>query len=370
MATTDNDAGRLNCFVIGPIGNRHAELGSEERRVYEEALEVYEEVILGACKEVGLTPVRADGLGRAGEIPEQVFRRLRDDDVVIADVTAANANVMYELGLRHTKGLLTLQVGEYGRLPFDVNVIRTVMFSRSPNGLVSARKELRELLEAGLAGDFDPVTATQVWNEGPSGGSEVPVRPTDDTPTDGGDADHEDDEPGFLDIMAAAEDAYGDLGATTEAVNAASMKLNSLTDEMAQQIATSDAQGLGMKGRLAVAGRYADGLDKIADELEQNIDAFERAFETSSAGWLAIVGQLEENPDQISQVGEFGMSGRWLAATTRETLGSLAGLISALRENARLSRVLRPATNRVTAAFDRFARRSQAWTIWIADFRV
>ena len=67
--------------------------------------------------------MRADGLLRAGEITEQVFRRLRDDDVVIADLTGANPNVMYELGLRHTREKVTLQVGEYGRLPFDVNVI-------------------------------------------------------------------------------------------------------------------------------------------------------------------------------------------------------------------------------------------------------
>ena len=41
---------------------------------------------------------------------------------MIADLTQANPNVMYELGLRHTQKKLTIQIGEAGRLPFDVTV--------------------------------------------------------------------------------------------------------------------------------------------------------------------------------------------------------------------------------------------------------
>src|SRR4051794_24071560 len=159
----DSVQSSLTCFVIGPIGNRHASHGSPEKETYEESLRVMEEVIQPACARVGLTPVRADGLARAGEITEQIFHRLREDDVVIADLTGANANVMYELGLRHTRDKLTVQIGEFGRLPFDVNVIRTIQFSRSPVGLINARDELIQVLEAGLAGEFDPVTATRVW---------------------------------------------------------------------------------------------------------------------------------------------------------------------------------------------------------------
>ena len=58
-------AQRLRCFVIGPIGNRLADHGSEQRTIYEEALEVWTEVIEPACKAAELTPVRADGLARA-----------------------------------------------------------------------------------------------------------------------------------------------------------------------------------------------------------------------------------------------------------------------------------------------------------------
>src|SRR4051812_29110868 len=69
----DGSASKLTCFVIGPIGNRHGAHGSSERDVYEESLRVMEEVIKPACARVGLTPVRADSLARAGEITEQIF---------------------------------------------------------------------------------------------------------------------------------------------------------------------------------------------------------------------------------------------------------------------------------------------------------
>jgi hypothetical protein len=61
---------------------------------------------------------------------------------------------------------LTVQIGEFGRLPFDVNVIRTVQFSRSESGLIRARDELIQILSAGLAGEYDSVTATRIWWKG------------------------------------------------------------------------------------------------------------------------------------------------------------------------------------------------------------
>ena len=109
----------LVCFVISPIGDRLAEPGSDERHTYEESIQTFEKIIQPACKHVEIEdPIRADAISRQGEITEQIFRHLKSADIVIADVTGANPNVMYELGLRHTTGLLTIQIGEKDRLPF------------------------------------------------------------------------------------------------------------------------------------------------------------------------------------------------------------------------------------------------------------
>jgi hypothetical protein len=92
-----------SCFVISPIGDRLAPFDSDERRRYEEAIQIWDYVVLPACQEaLGIEPVRADKISQPGEITEQAFLHLRDDDLVIVDVTGGNPNVMYELGLRHT----------------------------------------------------------------------------------------------------------------------------------------------------------------------------------------------------------------------------------------------------------------------------
>ena len=153
-------------FVIGPIGDKMAPHGSPRRVAWEEALTVFEDVIKPACQANDLEPIRADGIAVPGEITEQIFRHLYDDEVVIADVSGGNPNVMYELGLRHTRSLLTVQIGEYGQLPFDVAALRTIMFSRSERGLIDARNQLEQALRVGLAeGGIHCLQRGCGWNE-------------------------------------------------------------------------------------------------------------------------------------------------------------------------------------------------------------
>lgn len=351
----------LTCFIIGPIGSRLAEHGSAERIAYEEAIAVVEEVIEPACKGVGLEPVRADTLARAGEITEQVFRRLRDDDVVIADLTGANANVMYELGLRHTGEKLTIQIGEYGRLPFDVNVIRTVRFSRSQTGLINARKELAEILKAGLSGDYDAVTATRVWTQegrAPSVDVETPREVIGAESGSSLQPAEEPDDRGFVDILAEAEEQQDQLPALMEAVSNRITSLGEHANSSALKVAEADAAGKGMRGRLALVTRYAAGLDQIAAALEQDVAAYGAAFGSVLDGNLELVKRLEQDPDQIKEdPGRgFAIAIRGLAATSRNSVAVLAGLVDAIRENARMSRVLRSPSERLTAALDEFVR--------------
>lgn len=119
--TSDGSASSgIECLVIGPIGDRLAEHGSPEREIYERSLAVLVEVIEPACKQFGIDPIRSDGISAPGDIPEQILRLLYEAGMVIADITGGNPNVMYELGLRHTRDLCTIMIAENERTPFDV----------------------------------------------------------------------------------------------------------------------------------------------------------------------------------------------------------------------------------------------------------
>lgn len=353
---------RLRCFVIGPIGNRFATPGTPERENYEEAIQVLEEIIVPACRLVGLTATRADGLTRAGEITEQVFRRLRDDDIVIADLTSANANVMYELGMRHTRNLLTVQVGEYGRLPFDINTIRTVQFSRSTHGLITARNELVRLLETGLAGEFDPVGATRIWNESQDASANL----SDLSPDATSETSHEDqpEPPGFIDLIAEAEENQQPLIEAIQEIGVCLADLGQRAESASQRMAESDARGAGMRGRLTVATQFAHEVDAVANKLEVEVDKYESAISAVSAGNLAIIERLEEDPAQLSEAMDVGRLLRQLAARAREGLESQQGFVASMNEAARASRVLRAPARRISNALDRFATATQAMDEW------
>jgi hypothetical protein len=347
--------------------------------IFEEALQVVAEVIEPACVHVGLSPVRADGLARAGEITEQIFRRLRDDDVVIADLTGANANVMYELGLRHTQNKLTVQIGEYSRLPFDVNTIRTVQFSRSPYGLVTARDELIQVLQAGLGGDFDPVSATRVWTESSEINTPDEVYVADDTvaqdnseaaratepesqPRDSQD-DHPDDR-GFLDILAEGEERQEDLSPAVEAVNEIITELGALADAARDRTEQSDSAGRGMRGRLQVATWLAGRLSELGPRLDGAVDHYEEVLQAVSAANLLLIEAMEQDPEAREAGYEFGMIVRRTAVTARESLTNLASLVDSLNDNAGLSCVLKEPTRRLTSALKRFANATSMVDEW------
>lgn len=368
----------LTCFVIGPIGSALAPHGSPARTTYEQSLAVMEEVIKPACAEVGLTPVRADGLARAGEITEQIFRRLRDDDVVIADLTGANGNVMYELGLRHTRDKLTVQIGEYGQLLFDVNTIRTIQFSPSPLGLINARKDLVAVLSAGLVGDYDPVTATRIWSE--ATGASVATGASDEEADDeepdesGGESgprapdgpESDDSGPAVMDVLAEGEERAEQLLPAIEAVNRHIVDLGELAESTTEAMGRSDAAGGGMRGRLRVATRYAAKLDSIASLLEDDVAAYAGVLEAVSAATLTLIDALERDPSLLdnTETLEFGVVTRQLAATTRGSMQALNGMVEAIRETARMSRVLKDPSARLTSALDRFARTTSIIDEW------
>jgi hypothetical protein len=349
----------LRCFVVGPIGDAFAAHGSPKRQTYEDSLRVMAEVIEPACAKFGFVPVRADSLSRAGEITTQIFQHLRDDDIVIADLTDANANVMYELGLRHTRDKLTIQIGEFGRLPFDVSAIRTIQFTRSPINLITARDELIRVLEAGIGGDYDPVTATRVWN-GTIQPNDVGGDDAEPAQADGSDAS----EMGFVDILAEAEGPQEELPPAIEAVGEYIVELGALAELATEQMRHSDAAGKGMRGRLQVITSYAASLEQITERLDPAVDHYVSVLDAVSAGMLVLIQRMEDDPDVRSEGRDFGMVSRRSAKSSREAMASFAGLVKSIESNASASRVLKEPSRRLTAALDRVVNATSVIDEW------
>ena len=143
------------CFVAMPFGAKPDTTGGT---VDFDA--VYRELIAPAISAAGLDPLRADEEMSGGIIHKPMFERLILCEYAVADLTSANANVFYELGVRHALRPFTtvLLFAHGGRLAFDVAPLRAVPYRLAPDGrpidVESARKVLRgRLIQAQGATD-------------------------------------------------------------------------------------------------------------------------------------------------------------------------------------------------------------------------
>ena len=98
---------------------------------------VYEDLIRPAIEAAGLEALRADEEMTGGIIHKPMFERLILCEYAVADLTTANANVFYELGIRHAvreRSTVTIFAEGGGQLPFDVAPLRAVTYKLTAQG--------------------------------------------------------------------------------------------------------------------------------------------------------------------------------------------------------------------------------------------
>ena len=121
----------LHAFVAMPFGIKDSGPG--------EAIDfdaVYTDLIKPALEAKGFEVFRADEAKYAGAIRPDMFQELLLADLVVADISLENANVWYELGIRHAlrKGDVVSIRREGARLPFDVRPDRAITYPLAESG--------------------------------------------------------------------------------------------------------------------------------------------------------------------------------------------------------------------------------------------
>ena len=110
-----------SCFVIMGFGEK-TDFQSNPQRVLN-LDRTYENIIKPAVEEAGLTCVRADEIIHSTVIDKPMYDNLFSADLVVADLSTANVNAAYELGVRHAlRPQRTIVLAEnHFSFPFDLN---------------------------------------------------------------------------------------------------------------------------------------------------------------------------------------------------------------------------------------------------------
>ena len=152
------------CFVLMPFGRKPIPSG-----LTVDFDAVYRDLIEPGIRAAGREPLRADEELAGGVIHKPMYERLILCDYAVADLTGANANVFYELGLRHgiRPATTVLLSGQTDRLPFDVGPLRTLPYTLGTDGrpadAVATVQGLTRLLQEAQRAAGEPMRDSPVF---------------------------------------------------------------------------------------------------------------------------------------------------------------------------------------------------------------
>lgn len=138
------------CFMLMPFGTKTD--GNKKEINFDT---VYQSFIKPAIIQAGLEPIRADEETSGGFIHKPMYERLLFCKFAVADLSFANANVFYELGIRHAvKPYTTVSIFESStKLPFDTAPLRAMPYDfvdGAVSGLEQKIKDLAGLIKINL----------------------------------------------------------------------------------------------------------------------------------------------------------------------------------------------------------------------------
>lgn len=131
-----------NCFVLMPHGIVD---GFDWDNHYRDIADV--------ITDVKMNPVRADDIySTQQQLIERVWKGIQEAEIILADLTGRDPNVMYELGLAHViwKPVILLAT-EDSIIPDHLTQYRPIRYTPEGRGLVQLIKDLKKALQAAHA---------------------------------------------------------------------------------------------------------------------------------------------------------------------------------------------------------------------------
>ena len=128
-------AEKKKCFVVTPIGNNDTEIRRHIEGIIDQAITP----ALGEKYDIDVAHRNYE----IGSINDRVIKCIFNSDLVIANLTGLNPNVMFELAIRYSFGKPALVIAEKGtKLPFDINDENVIFYINDPAGAFELKEKI------------------------------------------------------------------------------------------------------------------------------------------------------------------------------------------------------------------------------------
>ncbi|MDR1180998.1 MAG: hypothetical protein LBL13_03335 [Bacteroidales bacterium] len=141
-------------FFIAPIGNKD----SEERKNTDWILD---DILKPIFRNFEITCAHRE---YGSVITNNILNHLDEDELVVADLSGLNPNVMYELAFRHSVGKHAVLIAQEGTvLPFDVIPVRTIFYKQDVHEIKKLKEEIKNTVKNVLDNPVvdNPITTYQ-----------------------------------------------------------------------------------------------------------------------------------------------------------------------------------------------------------------
>lgn len=276
---------------------------------------IYTDLIAPALESVGYEVAKADSFFDQRNILKDIIHGISHANLVVADLTSLNPNVMYELGIAHALSKPTIMLTQnMEEVPFDLRSYRIIVYSVRFNEVMHLQEKLREIAKKREAGS---ITFENPVSDFAAKLPEVDLTPQIlHAPTQPQHSEQpNEDEPGLLDLLVEAEQAMQQIGQEfseiTELTNLVNQKITARAGEL------ESLQKLGTPGsttRLQTTAReISSDLTEYAQQMESHLSNFHRSWEGLKNNTMGALSVLAINTpedrkalsDLKKQTGEF-----------------------------------------------------------------
>ncbi len=304
--------------------------------------DIYEYLIRGAVSEAGFDVGRADDVRNQRNILADIVQAIGASDLIIADLSTANPNVYYELGLAHAFGRkVILLAQDIEEVPFDLRSYRVVTYTTHFSRINEAREELRQLAVG--ARDRTVQFGSPVSDFSVLSGSE-PVTPGSVLPKD---LEGRKDDRGFLDFQSDLEESFEIISNVLAEVGTRFQSLNPEVTTAGEQL--RDSTNTSTKKRRTIVRTLASSLEEYAKWLRGGNGRYRQALARLSESLNALFsGEFKIEEDAFPALQSLISTMRGVEQQSQVGRESFSGLVTTMEAMPRIEKEFNRANKNMT----------------------